>query len=79
MNPLNYDPFSDDKGGAGERLSAKKVVMTRKEHLCRWTIEDTYTIEPGTKAVRYECILDNRWCRFYLCVGHIEKWLKEWA
>ena len=64
--------------GEGVECFEKKVVITRKEHVCPGLDrEDFHDLPAGSRAVVEHAIVDGYWRTAYTCEAHVIEWAKE--
>lgn len=78
---LRWDPFADDKDDGGVTQRSKRIVRTRKRHVCSESFNPDrggeHFIEVGQRALVFEGVGDDGWLRFYTCIACITAYRDE--
>lgn len=77
---LRYDPFEGDRD-TDIRCRTYKLVTVRKSQKCHGLDAESHghMIKVGERARYEKAIVDGEWCRYYVCLPCMNKWLTEYC
>ena len=76
---LSFDPFEGDRD-VDIRMRSARIVTVRKTQRCYGlTGHDQHDVEPGSRARFEKALVDGKWGKFYMCVGCVERWLRDYC